>query len=68
MQLGKTAPEVWLLYPLCDNSEKIGNPEFYSDDGVRIHIFFVDVDDIEESINELRSRCFYNASKSNENP
>lgn len=68
MQLGKTAPEVWLLYPLCDNSEKIGNPEFYSDDGVRVHIYFVDVEDIEGSINELMSMCFYNASKSNENP
>jgi 5-methylcytosine-specific restriction enzyme subunit McrC len=49
---GKPAP-VWLLYPKNKESDNIGEPVFSSNDGVTVHIYFVDVDKIEESIKEL---------------
>lgn len=47
--------EIWLLYPV--NMEMIGNPDisFYSADGVYVRVFFVDVANIEESLEILRS-------------
>ena len=49
-------PEIWLLYPL--NNEMRGHPYIYfdSDDGVNVKVFFVDVANIEESLEELKSR------------
>ncbi len=49
-------PEIWLLYPL--NNEMRGHPDIYfdSDDGVNVNVFFVDVANIEESLEELKNR------------
>lgn len=61
MTLGNPAPEVWLLYPLNDKFSEIDEPEFYSNDGVKVHVFFVDVDKIESSItgllNKIKKTC-----------
>ena len=47
-------PEVWLLYPL--NKEMMNQKDIiYKDSfGVTVHVFFVDVANIEQSINELK--------------
>jgi 5-methylcytosine-specific restriction enzyme subunit McrC len=52
---GKPAP-VWLLYPKSKESDKIGEPVFSSNDGVSVNVYFVDVDKIEKSIEELRKK------------
>ncbi|MBR5735154.1 MAG: hypothetical protein IKX79_06430, partial [Desulfovibrionaceae bacterium] len=48
--------EIWLLYPV--NSEMRGHDDisFKSEDGVKVQLFFVDVANIEHSLNELRAR------------
>ena len=48
--------EIWLLYPV--NSEMRGHDDisFKSEDGVNVQLFFVDVANIEDSLNELRAR------------
>ena len=45
--------EIWLLYPL--NNEMRGHDEisFSSDDGVGVRLFFVDVANIEKSMEQL---------------
>lgn len=47
--------EVWLLYPI--NAEMRGQQDisFYSNDGVNVNLFFVDVANIEESLFSLRN-------------
>ena len=49
-------PEIWLLYPL--NNEIRGHSDIFfdSDDGVNVKVFFVDVANIEESLEELKNR------------
>jgi 5-methylcytosine-specific restriction enzyme subunit McrC len=47
---------VWLLYPKSKESDEIGKPIFSSNDGVSVNVYFVDVDKIEESIEELRKK------------
>ena len=49
-------PEIWLLYPL--NNEMRGHSDIFfdSDDGVNVKVFFVDVANIEESLEELKNR------------
>ena len=49
-------PEIWLLYPI--NEEMRGHSEisFDSDDGVNVRLFFVDIANIETSLNDLRNR------------
>ena len=54
-------PDVWLLYPLTEMSSNIGNPEFTSNDGVNVHIYFVDVDNIEVSLKDLLLKVENNA-------
>lgn len=56
----KKKPEVWLLYPLSEKSAEIGEPEFYSEDGVWVHIYFIDVDskNIEDSLKTLLSKVY----------
>jgi 5-methylcytosine-specific restriction enzyme subunit McrC len=45
-------PEVWLLYPkTMDMSEPL---LFKSDDGIIVHAYFVDIPNIEESMNSLK--------------
>ena len=50
------APAVWLLYPV--NEELRNHPDiiFMSDDGVTVHLFFVDVANIEESLTDLKKQ------------
>ena len=46
-------PEVWLLYPL--NNEMRGHDpiSFSSDDGVKVSVFFVDLENMDDSVAEL---------------
>ena len=48
--------EIWLLYPL--NDEMRGHPDisFDSGDGTTVHVFFVDVANIEDSLIELKQK------------
>lgn len=48
--------EVWLLYPVNEDMRDHKPIEFYSGDNTYVRLFFVDVADIEESLNELKSR------------
>jgi len=45
--------EIWMLYPINDEMINVENVEFKSDDNVVVKVFFVDVSNINESINEL---------------
>ena len=47
------APDVWLLYPANEAMHDHTNIQFVSDDGVRVRLFFVDLADIDESLNAL---------------
>lgn len=45
--------EVWLLYPINNDMVNVENIQFKSDDDVSVRVFFVDVSNIEDSINGL---------------
>lgn len=47
-------PEIWLLYPLTEESKELKNIEYISNDGVSVHVFFVDIVNITKSLNELK--------------
>lgn len=47
------SPEVWLLYPMTNEMTK--NLFFDSRDGVKVHVFFVNVANVKESLEELKS-------------
>lgn len=49
-------PEVWLLYPI--NAEMRGHDpiSFYSGDDTYVKLHFVDVANIEDSLNELKEK------------
>lgn len=47
--------EIWMLYPINDEMINVENIEFKSDDNVVVKVFFVDVSNINECINELIS-------------
>lgn len=47
--------ETWLLYPLNDDMKDSGRITFDSGDGSRVSLFFVDVANIEDSMEELLS-------------
>ena len=49
-------PEVWLLYPITNEMRNHPEISFYSDDGVNVRLYFVDVADIENSLHELRDQ------------
>ena len=49
-------PEVWLLYPLTNEMRNQPEISFYSDDGVNVRLYFVDVADIENSLRSLRDQ------------
>lgn len=51
----ESVPEVWLLYPYYDEVKDFEIDPFISDDGVKVHVYFVNVDKIEESVEQLRS-------------
>lgn len=48
--------EIWLLYPLNDEMRNHAEISFDSGDGTTVHVFFVDVANIEESLTELKSK------------
>lgn len=52
---GYKIPDVWLLYPTTDGVSGCSNISFRSDEGVNVHVFFVDVTDISNSLLELKS-------------
>ncbi|OJE17817.1 restriction endonuclease [Bacillus thuringiensis] len=45
--------EIWMLYPINDEMINVEDIEFQSDDNVVVKVFFVDVSNINECINEL---------------
>lgn len=47
-------PEIWLLYPVNDEMRNHAPISFYSGDNTYVRLFFVDVDKIEDSLEELR--------------
>lgn len=49
-------PEIWLLYPVNDEMRNHYPIRFESGDGITVNLHFVDVDKIEESLQELRSK------------
>jgi 5-methylcytosine-specific restriction enzyme subunit McrC len=49
---GSMVPEVWMLYPM---TEEMQQPLFFdSGDGVKVHVFFVNVSEIKESLMTLK--------------
>ena len=48
--------EIWLLYPVNDAIRECGPIKFDSGDGATVSLFFVDVTDIEKSMEELLNR------------
>lgn len=48
--------EIWLLYPVNDEMRNHKPIRFESGDGTTVNLHFVDVDKIEESLQELRSK------------
>lgn len=48
--------EIWLLYPLHDEMRGCTDISFDSGDGTKVHVFFVDVANIEESLIELKQK------------
>ena len=49
-------PEIWLLYPVNEEMRSHPGISFDSDDGVNVRLFFVDIANIETSIQSLRER------------
>ena len=49
-------PEIWLLYPVNEEMRSHPRISFDSDDGVNVRLFFVDVADIETSLQSLRDQ------------
>ena len=49
-------PDIWVLYPVNEEMRGHSQIEFASNDDVTVHIFFVDVANIEQSLDELASR------------
>lgn len=48
--------EVWLLYPMIKEMRNHKPIEFYSGDNTYVRLFFIDVANIEESLNDLKER------------
>lgn len=49
-------PEIWLLYPVNEEMRAHHNISFDSNDGVNVRLFFVDVANIETSLQSLREQ------------
>ncbi len=47
------APEIWLLYPMNNDVRDMKPIMFDSGDGVQVHVFFVEVGDIEANLRNL---------------
>ena len=48
-------PEIWILYPVNDEMRDHPPIVFKSEDNVTVHLFFVDVANIEDSLQQLRN-------------
>ena len=48
--------EIWLLYPSSDEMREHADIQFDSGDGTQVNVFFVDVADIEMSLEQLREK------------
>ncbi len=48
--------EIWLLYPMNEAMRDSGTIKFDSGDGVVVSLFFVDLSDIEKSMEELLNK------------
>lgn len=48
-------PEIWLLYPINEDMKNMKKIQFQSEDNVLVRLFFVDVSNIEDSLNELKN-------------
>ena len=58
----KTAPVIWLIYPLNQAMEKYKDAQLSfvaseNDDNVTVRVFFVDLTNIEDSINSLKNNA-----------
>ena len=53
---GLLTPKVWLLYPVNEEMRNHAEISFDSNDDVNVSIFFVDVANIEESLQALRQK------------
>lgn len=51
--------DVWLLYPWNEDMNNHAEIKFESNDGVRVRLFFVNVEKIEESMGELSELIIY---------
>lgn len=49
--------EIWLLYPLNKEMKNKNVNSFFSNDNVNVHVFLVDVSNIENSLKDLKTRC-----------
>ena len=47
--------EIWLLYPKNEGLEKLNGFTYDSGDDIKVHLFFVDVANIEESLENLKA-------------
>lgn len=50
------SPDVWLLYPINSDMRNHKDISFSSRDGVNVHLFFVDVANISDSMSDLKGR------------
>ena len=50
------APEIWLLYPLNDEMKEHSEISFNSGDGTTVNIYFVDLENIQSSLEVLRDK------------
>ena len=48
--------EIWMLYPVNPEMRDHEEISFKSDDDVHVRLFFVDVANVENSLNHLRSK------------
>ena len=58
-------PEVWLLYPITNEMRNHPEISFYSDDGVNVRLYFVDVADIENNLRILRDYLVEGGTENN---
>jgi len=52
-------PDIWLLYPVNDDMRNHEPIRFDSGDGTNVNVFFVDVANVEDSLQLLRSQLNY---------
>ena len=50
---GNNVPNVWLLYPVNEEMKSCNNIHFASDDGVNVYLYFVDLDNADNSVDNL---------------